>query len=97
MRMGKIFKRILLLPVYLLLVIAGSIYDLGLRVYSVGAGIFYLYLFIFLALAVICQKWRNVLILSMIIGVSMLIIVVLGIIGAFIEIGKERVKLVMTK
>lgn len=95
--MGKIFKRILLLPVYLLLVIAGSIYDLGLSVYSVGAGIFYLYLFIFLALAVICQKWWNVLILSMIIGVSMLIIVVLGIIGAFIEIGKERVKLVMTK
>ena len=95
--MGKIFKLILLLPVYLLLVIAGSIYDFGLRVYSVGAGIFYLYLFIFLALAVICQKWRNVLILSMIIGVSMLIIVVLGIIGAFIEIGKERVKLVMTK
>lgn len=95
--MGNIFKRILLLPVYLLLVIAGSIYDLGLRVYSVGAGIFYLYLIIFLALAVICQKWRNVLILSMIIGVSILIIVVLGIIGAFIEIGKERVKLAMTK
>lgn len=95
--MGKIFKRILLLPVYLLLVIAGSIYDFGLRAYSVGAGIFYLYLFIFLALAVICQKWRNVLILSMIIGVSMLIIVVLGIIGAFIEIGKERVKMSITK
>ena len=94
--MGKLFKRILLLPVYLLLVIAGSIYDFGLRVYSVGAGIF-LYLFIFLALAVICQKWRNVLILSMIIGVSMLIIVVLGIIGAFIEIGKERVKMSITK
>ena len=95
--MGKIFKRILLLPVYLLLVIAGSIYDLGLRVYSVGAGIFYLYLFIFLALAVICQKWRNVLILTLIIGVAMFITVVLGIIGAFIEIGKERVKLAMTK
>ncbi|MGN1175024.1 MAG: hypothetical protein ACI4S1_06160 [Roseburia sp.] len=95
--MGKIFKRILLLPVYLLLVIAGSIYDFGLRVYSVGAGIFYLYLFIFLALAVICQKWRNVLILTLIIGVAMFITVVLGIIGAFIEIGKERVKLAMTK
>lgn len=95
--MGKIFKRILLLPVYLLLVIAGSIYDFGLRVYSVGASIFYLYLFIFLALAVICQKWRNVLILTLIIGVAMFITVVLGIIGAFIEIGKERVKLALTK
>ena len=95
--MIKILIKIILLSVYLLLAIVGSIYDLGLRVYSVGAGIFYLYLFIFLALAVICQKWRNVLILSMIIGVSMLIIVVLGIIGAFIEIGKERVKMSITK
>ena len=95
--MGKIFKRILLLPVYLLLVIAGSIYDFGLRAYSVGAGIFYLYLFIFLALAVICQKCRNVLILTLIIGVAMFITVVLGIIGAFIEIGKERVKMSITK
>lgn len=95
--MVKILMKMLLLPAYLLLGLVGLIYDLGLRVYSVGAGIFYLYLFIFLALAVMCQQWRNVLILSLIIGVAMLIIVVLGIIGAFIEAGKERVKMAMKK
>ena len=54
-------------------------------------------MFIFLVLAVMCQKWRNVLILTLIIGVAMLITVVLGIIGAFIEAGKERVKMSITK
>ena len=95
--MVKILMKMLLFPAYLLLGFVGFIYDLGLRVYSVGAGIFYLYLFIFLAVAVMCQKWRNVLILTLIIGVAMLITVVLGIIGAFIEAGKERVKMSMTK
>ena len=95
--MVKILMKMLLLPAYLLLRLVGLIYDLGLRVYSVGAGIFYLYLFVFLVLAVMCQQWRNVLILSLIIGVAMLITVVLGIIGAFIEAGKERVKMAMTK
>ena len=95
--MVKILIKMLLLSAYLLLRLVGLIYDLGLRVYSVGAGIFYLYLFVFLVLAVMCQQWRNVLILILIIGVAMLITVVLGIIGAFIEVGKDRVKLAMTK
>ena len=95
--MVKILMKILLLPAYLLLRIVGLIYDLGLRVYSVGAGIFYLYLLIFLVVAIMCQQWRNVLILTLIIGVAMLITVVLGIIGSFIEVGKERVKLAMSK
>lgn len=95
--MVKILMKMLLLPAYLLLRLVGLIYDLGLRVYSVGAGIFYLYLFVFLVLAVMCQQWRNVLILTLIIGVAMFITVVLGIIGAFIEAGKERVKMAMTK
>lgn len=95
--MVKILMKMLLLPAYLLLGLVGFIYDLGLRVYSVGAGIFYLYLFVFLALAVMCHQWRNVLILTLIIGVAMFITVVLGIIGAFIEAGKERVKMAMIK
>lgn len=90
--MKRILIKILLLPVYLILKLASVIYDMGLRVYSFGSGLAFVLLTLFVLLAGFSRQWQNMGIIALIIGGVVLVTVVVGLVGATIEILLEKIK-----
>lgn len=90
--MIKMILKLMVLPVYLILCLLGGLMDVVLRLYSFGAGIFYLFLIICFILALVSKQWTNLKILSGFLVGAIMITVFIGIVGAAIEIWKDRVK-----
>ena len=90
--MLRMILKLLVLPVYLVLCFLCGVMDVVLRLYSFGAGIFYLFLFVCLILALISNQWVNLAILSGFLLGTLILTVFIGVVGAAIEIWKDRVK-----
>ena len=90
--MGRLILKIIAVPVCILLYLLGGIYDVGLRVYSLGAGIVYLTLFVCVLLAVISGQWMNAGILVGIILGMVVLTAFVGITGAAFEIWKTKIR-----
>lgn len=90
--MGRLVLKIMALPVCLLLYLLGGIYDVGLRVYSLGAGIVYLLLVACVLLAVVRGQWLSAgILVGIILGMTALTAFV-GITGAVLEVWKDKIK-----
>ena len=77
---------------HLLLYLLGGIYDVGLRIYSLGAGIAYLLLFACVLLAVVIGQWTSVgILMGIIFGMAVLTALV-GITGTVLEIWKDKIR-----
>lgn len=90
--MGRLILKIIALPVCLLLYLLGGIYDVGLRVYSLGAGIVYLLLFACVLLATVSGQWLSAGILVGIVFGLIVLTIGVGVIGAVIEVWKDKIK-----
>jgi len=90
--MIRMILKLMVLPVYLILCLLCGLMDVVLRIYSFGAGIFYLFLFVCLILALISNQWANLAILSGFLVGIIIVTVFVGIVGAIIEIWKDRAK-----
>ena len=90
--MVRVFLKVGAIPVCLLLYLLGGIYDVGLRIYSFGAGIVYLLLFACVLLAVASGQWTSAGILVGIIFGLVALTTFVGITGAAIEIWKTKIR-----
>ena len=90
--MIKMILKLLVLPIWLVLCLLSGLLDVVLRLYSLGAGIFYMFLFLCLILALVSNQWTNLGILSGFLVGAIILTVFIGIVGATIEVWKDRVK-----
>lgn len=90
--MVRVFFKIVAIPVCVLLYLLGGIFDVGLSVYSLGAGIFYLLLFACVLLAVVSGQWMSAGILVGIILGMFVLTALVGITGAVLEVWKTKIK-----
>lgn len=90
--MIRMILKLLVLPVCFILYLLSGLMDLVLRIYSFGAGILYTFLFVCLILALVSNQWKNFGILSGFLIGATILTVLLGIVGAIIEVWKEKVK-----
>lgn len=90
--MIRMILKLLILPIWLILCLLSGVMDMVLRLYSLSAGIFYLFLIICFILALVSKQWTNLKILSGFLVGAIMITVFIGIVGAAIEIWKDRVK-----
>ena len=70
--------------------ITSGLMDLAMRLYSFGAGIFYLFLVICIIIALVSKQWMNLGILSGLLVCGLLLTVVIGVVGTIIEGWKDR-------
>ena len=90
--MIRMILKLLILPIYLILCLLCGLMEMVLRVYSFGAGVFYTFLFVCLILALVSNQWTNLGILSVfLVGITITTVFV-GIVGAIIEIWKDKAK-----
>lgn len=94
--MIRVVLKVAALPVFIILCIAEMIMDLGLRLYSFGAGIIYTILGLFVVLAIVMQQWYNVGIFSAMIFLMVLITFFVGVIAAVIGIWMDKLKDIIT-
>ena len=90
--MVRVFLKVGAILVCLLLYLLGGIYDVGLRIYSLGAGIVYLLLFVCVLLAVVSGQWTSAGILVGIILGLVALTTFVGITGAVLEVWKTKIK-----
>ena len=90
--MIRMILRLLVLPAYLIVCLLCALMDVVLRLYSFGAGIFYLFLIICFILALVSKQWTNFGILSGFLIGTTILTVLLAVVGSAIEVGKEKVK-----
>ena len=95
--MIRMILKLLLLPVCLILYLLSGLMDLVLRIYSFGAGIFYTFLFVCLILALVSKQWTNLGILSGFLIGALLLTLLIGVVGAIIEVWKDRIKTFLIK
>ena len=94
--MVRVFLKVGAILVCLLLYLLGGIYDVGLRIYSLGAGIVYLLLFVCVLLAVVSGQWMNVGILVGIILGLVALTTFVGITGVVLEVWKNKIRSFIT-
>ena len=90
--MVRVFLKVGAIQVCLLLYLLGGIYDVGLRIYSLGAGIVYLLLFVCVLLAVVSGQWTSAGILVGIILGMFVLTALVGIAGAVLEVWKNKIR-----
>ena len=90
--MVRVFLKIVAIPVCVLLYLIGGIFDVGLRAYSLCAGIVYLLLFACVLLAVVSGQCMNVGILVGIILGLVALTTFVGITGVVLEVWKTKIK-----
>lgn len=88
--MIRLILKLLVLPIWLILCLLSGLMDLAMRLYSFGAGIFYLFLVICIIIALVSKQWMNLGILSGLLVCGLLLTVVIGVVGAIIEGWKDR-------
>ena len=94
--MIKMILKMLVLPICLILCLLSGLMDVVLRFYSFCAGIFYAFLFLCLILALISNQWKNLGIISGFLVGAIVLTVFVGVVGATIEVWKDRVKEFLT-
>ena len=90
-----IFK-LLVLPIWLSMCLLSGLMDVILRLYSFCGGIFYTFLFFCLILALVSNQWTNLGILSVFMLGAIIITVFVGVVGAIMEVWKDRLKTFLT-
>ena len=90
--MVRVFLKVGAILVCLLLYLLGGIYDVGLRIYSLGVGIVYLLFFVCVLLALESEQWTSAGILVGIILGMFVLTALVGITGAVLEVWKTKIK-----
>ena len=90
--MIRLILKLLVLPIWLILCLLSGLMEVVLRLYSFGAGIFYMFLIVCFILALVSKQWMNLGILSGFLVGAIILTLFIGIVGATIEIWKDRAK-----
>lgn len=95
--MIRTILKLLILPIWLILCLLSGLMDVVLRLYSLSAGIFYLFLIICFILALVSKQLTNLGILSGFLIGALLLTLLIGVVGAIIEVWKDRIKTFLIK
>lgn len=89
--MRKMFLKIFVVPAWVLLCLISRVFDLGLKIYSFGAGVVFILLFLGLLISVVNCQWFNA---GILLGIAMAIIMMTAFIvfgGVIIGIWKDKI------
>lgn len=93
----KMLMKLLVLPVWLVLAIVSKAMDIAMKVYCYGLSAVGILLVLSLVVALVGGRWNNVGIVALITVGVILITVAVGLVGAMIEIGRDRVKCLLVR